>query len=72
MVLLPCSVWPWTIAGLPLPAPMVAYMNIFAGALHPVRALANRAWPVGGRSALQPRSVRRPGGREVVIMPLVV
>jgi malonate transporter len=30
----------WTIAGLPLPAPLVAYMNIFAGALTPCALFA--------------------------------
>jgi malonate transporter and related proteins len=30
----------WTIAGLPLPAPMVAYLNIFAGALTPCALFA--------------------------------
>ena len=54
----------WAIAGWPIPAPIAAYLNIFAACAHPVRALRHRAWPVGRRHALEARGVHRVGGRQ--------
>lgn len=62
----------WTIAGLPLPAPMVAYMNIFAGALTPCALFAiGLGLSVDGvRSNLATSAVL--ATVKLVIMPLVV
>jgi malonate transporter and related proteins len=62
----------WTIAGLPLPAPMVAYMNIFAGALTPCALFAiGLGLSVDGvRSNLAASAVL--AAVKLVIMPLVV
>jgi malonate transporter len=62
----------WTIAGLPLPGPMVAYMNIFAGALTPCALFAiGLGLSVDGlRSNLAASAVL--AAVKLVIMPLVV
>lgn len=62
----------WTIAGLPLPAPMVAYLNIFAGALTPCALFAIGLGPSvdGLRSNLAASAVL--AAVKLVIMPLVV
>jgi malonate transporter len=62
----------WTIAGLPLPAPMVAYLNIFAGALTPCALFAiGLGLSVDGlRSNLAASAVL--AAVKLVIMPLVV
>ncbi len=62
----------WTIAGLPLPAPMVAYLNIFAGALTPCALFAiGLGLSVDGvRSNLVTSAVL--SAVKLVIMPLVV
>ena len=54
----------WTIAGLPIPAPIAAYLNIFAAALTPCALFAIGLGLVGRRNALEPYSVRRARGRE--------
>jgi malonate transporter and related proteins len=62
----------WTIAGLPLPAPMVAYLNIFAGALTPCALFAiGLGLSLDGlRSNLAASAVL--AAVKLVIMPLVV
>jgi malonate transporter len=62
----------WTIAGLPLPAPLVAYMNIFAGALTPCALFAiGLGLSVDGlRSNLVVSAIL--AAVKLVIMPLVV
>jgi malonate transporter and related proteins len=62
----------WTIAGLPLPAPMVAYLNIFAGALTPCALFAiGLGLSIDGlRSNLAASAVL--AAVKLVIMPLVV
>ena len=62
----------WTIAGLPLPAPMVAYLNIFAGALTPCALFAiGLGLSVDGlRSNLAASAVL--AAVKLVIMPLIV
>ena len=62
----------WTIAGLPLPGPMVAYMNIFAGALTPCALFAiGLGLSVDGvRSNLAASATL--AAVKLVIMPLVV
>jgi malonate transporter and related proteins len=62
----------WTIAGLPLPAPLVAYMNIFAGALTPCALFAiGLGLSVDGlRSNLAASAVL--AAVKLVIMPFIV
>jgi hypothetical protein len=62
----------WTIAGLPLPAPMVAYLNIFAGALTPCALFAiGLGLSLDGlRANLAASAVL--AAVKLVIMPLVV
>jgi malonate transporter len=62
----------WTIAGLPLPAPLAAYLNIFAGALTPCAlfAIGLGLSMDGLRSNLAASAVL--AAVKLVIMPLVV
>jgi malonate transporter len=62
----------WTMTGLPIPAPLVAYMNIFAGALTPCALFAiGLGLSVDGlRSNLVVSAIL--AAVKLVIMPLVV
>ena len=48
----------WAILGWPIPAPVKAYLNIF-GRTDALRAVCDRTWALGGRSALELHRLHR-------------